>query len=99
MKEIRAVKIWRNLHGLSFPSFYLELMVIEGLKGRSKTNLAENVLNALNFIGDNLATRRIIDPANTNNVISDDLSAMEKNTVARQAKLSAGKRRWEEIIW
>ena len=98
-QEIRAIKLWRHLHSLSFLSFYLELMVIEGLKHRSKNNLSSNVLHALTFIGDNLPSTRIIDPANTNNVISDDLSATEKNAVARQAKTSAGKQRWEDIIW
>ena len=98
-REIRAIKIWRNLHKLSFPSFYLELSVIEGLKGRSKTNLAGNVLHALNSIGDNLPGKRIVDPANTNNVISDDLSAAEKSAVAGQAKASAGKQYWKDIIW
>lgn len=98
-REIRAIKIWRTLHNLSFPSFYLELSVIEGLKGRSTNNLAANVLHALRDIGDNLATRRIIDPANTNNVISDDLSGTEKSAVAAQAKTSAGKQFWGDIIW
>lgn len=98
-KEIRAIKIWRDLHGLSFPSFYLELIVIEGLKGRSKSNLAANVLHALNYIGQNLPTKRIVDPANTNNIISADLSATEKGIVAQQAKISAAKQYWKEIIW
>ncbi len=98
-KEIRVIKIWRNLHSLSFPSFYLELAVIEGLKGRSKTNLAANVLHSLNHIGASLPTSRIVDPANTNNVISDDLTLAEKNAVARQAKASAGEQYWRDIIW
>lgn len=98
-KEIRAIKIWRNLHSLSFPSFYLELAVIEGLKGRSKTNLAANVLHSLSYIGTSLPTRRIVDPENTNNVISDDLTLAEKNAVARQAKASAGEQYWRDIIW
>ena len=97
--EIRAIKIWRDLHGLSFPSFYLELMVIEGLKGRSRSNLAANVLHALEYIGENLPTKRIVDPANTNNIISADLLAREKGIVAQQAKISVAKQYWKEIIW
>ncbi len=99
VKEIRAIKAWRTLHKLTFPSFYLELSVINALKGRSASNLAGNVLHALNSIGDNLPTARIVDPANTNNVISDDLTPSEKSAVARQAKTSAGKSYWKEIIW
>lgn len=97
--EIRAIKIWRYLHGLTFPSFYLELAVIEALKGKSKTNLAENVLHALNFIGTSLPAKRIVDPANSNNVISDDLTAAEKKAVAAQASTSAAKLNWGGIIW
>jgi len=54
---------------------------------------------AVSYIGDNLPTKRIVDPANTNNVISDDLSAAEKSAVAAQAKTSAGKQYWKDIIW
>jgi len=97
-KEIRAIKIWRDLHSLSFPSFHLELMVLEALKGKSTNNLASNVLHGLNYIGDNLQSKRIIDPANTNNVISDDLSSSEKHGVAQQAKTSASKQYWKDII-
>lgn len=74
VNEIRAVKIWRNLHSLDFPSFFLELVVLEALKGKSTTNLAENVLSALRYIGNSLPTVRILDPSNTNNLISDDMT-------------------------
>ena len=97
--EIRAVKLWRDLHRLSFPSFYLELSVIEALKGRSTATPASNVLYALRDISSNLLTRRIIDPANTNNAISDDLTQAEKTAVATQARFSAAKKTWGEIIW
>ena len=39
---------------------YLELSVLEGLKGRSTTNLAANVLHALNYLGDNLPAIRLL---------------------------------------
>ncbi len=98
-KEIRAIKIWRNLNNISFPSFYLELMVMDALKGKSTNNLALNVIHGLNYIGVVLQSKRIIDPANTNNVISEDLSSSEKRGIAQQAKISAGKQYWEDIIW
>lgn len=97
--EIRAIKLWRDLHSLSFPSFYLELSVLEALKGRSTTTLASNVIYALNDLASNLSTRRLIDPANTNNTISDDLNAAEKTLVANQARISAAKPKWGQIIW
>lgn len=98
-REIRALKIWRNLRRIDFPSFYLELMVIEALRGRSTTDLANNVLHALRYIDGNLGTTRIVDPANTNNLISADLTTAEKTSIAARARESATAGTWEEIIW
>jgi hypothetical protein len=99
LKEIRAIKIWRMLHGLEFPSLYLELFTIDTLRGRSGSVLAENVLHVLRTIGSSLTSTRIIDPANTNNVLSDDLTQAEKQKVAAQATQSAREQYWERIIW
>jgi hypothetical protein len=99
IEEIRAIKIWRDLHGLSFPSFYLELFIIQALAGKTRGNVAINVLAALSSIGNSLANTRIVDPANTNNVISSDLSGTEKVSVANQARISANKPYWRDILW
>ena len=98
-REIRSLKIWRNLHKLDFPSFYLELTVIEALKGRSTMSLADNVLIALNYIKLHLSSARVEDPANSNNVISDDLSYSAKYAIANQAAVSLQQEYWGKIIW
>jgi hypothetical protein len=98
-KEIRAVKVWRFLHGLDFPSLYLELFTIQVLAGRSQTALAENVLHTLRVIGTSLTSTLIEDPANTNNALSDDLTKQEKERVASLAAQSAREQYWEKIIW
>jgi len=41
LREIRAVKIWRLLHGLDFPSLHVELFTIQALSGRSFYSLSE----------------------------------------------------------
>jgi hypothetical protein len=99
VKEIRAVKIWRFLRGLDFPSLYLELFVIRALSGRSHTALADNALHALRTIGSLLASTRIEDPANTNNALSDDLTPQEKERIAALAAQSAREQYWGDIIW
>jgi hypothetical protein len=99
LKEIRAIKLWRLLHGLDFPSLYLELFAIDALSGRSRSALADNVLHALRTIASSLASARIVDPANTNNVLSDDLTQAEKQRVASQAARSAREQYWDRIIW
>jgi hypothetical protein len=97
--EIRVLKIWRNQRSLDIPSFLLELAVIDGLKFARRGNLAENVWNALDFLAKNIQTKRYVDPANTNNVISDDCSSQDKALVAAKAAESRNKRTWEEIVW
>jgi len=99
LREIRAIKIWRLLRNLDWPSLYLELFTIQALSGRSRTALAENVLLVLRTIGTSLTTTRIEDPANTNNVLSDDLNAQEKQHIAGLAAQSAREPYWEQIIW
>ncbi len=97
-REIRAIKVWRKNHNLDFPSFYLELTVLDALSGCG-WNLAGNVQRALAYIAENLTTARVEDPANTNNVISEDLTYSEKLSVARQAQLSHEERNWVYTIW
>lgn len=98
-EEIKALKIWRNLNNLDFPSFYLELIVLQALRGKRLGQLAENVLTALKYLADDFRTSRLLDPANTNNVISEGLTAMEKLVIASAAKSSCLKPTWDQIIW
>jgi len=99
LREIRAVKIWRFLRGLDFSSLYLELFTITALSGRSRFTLADNVLHALRSIGESIADTRIEDPANTNNLLSEDLSLAEKRRIASLAWASAQGPDWQRIIW
>lgn len=99
VREIRAIKLWRLLHGFDFPSLYLELFVIDALAGCSRSTLAGNVIRSLRTIGSSLTSTRIVDPANTNNILSDDLTQAEKQRVAAQAIQSASETYWERIIW
>lgn len=98
-REIRAIKVWRQIQSLDFPSFLLELTVLEALKGRRQDTLAANVLAALSFIGENLPSLRLVDPANSNNVVSSDLTANEKSTISQKAATSAKQPSWSSILW
>lgn len=97
--EIRIMKLWRLRHGLSIPSFYLELAVINSLQYARIGNTAANVWTALEHFRDYIATARYLDPANTNNVVSDDCTQAEKVAIAAKARESLGKKTWAEIVW
>ncbi len=86
IEEIRVLKLWRDQNGIDFPSIYLELATLEALRGKPLGRLSENVADALRFFEGNFASKRVVDPANTNNIISDDLTAAGKQRVATAAK-------------
>jgi hypothetical protein len=97
-REIRVLKLWRNQKGLDFPSFYLELTVIEALSRAGLFNsLSENVKICLEYIRDNLLRARVVDPANTNNIISNDLPVSSKTMIARAAD-NALRGNWADFV-
>ena len=100
--EIRAIKIWRKLHRLEFPSFCIELTVIEALRRRPPGRLAVNLQKVFEYLSTDFRQARILDPANSDNMVSDDLNDEEKRAIARAALASGIKAlesSWEEIIW
>lgn len=97
-EEIRVLKLWRNQNGLDFPSFYLELLAIEAMRGKQVGDLANNVFSTLAYFRDYVGSSRVVDPANTNNVISDDLDASEKARIAKLAGQAATAKTWAEIV-
>jgi len=99
IREIRLTKIWRTLRNIDFPSFYLELAVIDCLSGSSSLSLSDNFWKVLEFISTTFPNRSYIDPANTNNVISDDLNASERLNIKNAAYSSRQEKLWEQIVW
>jgi hypothetical protein len=105
LNEIKLLKIWRELHNLSFPSVYMEYLVIKNiLSGRSTNSsyLADNFLHILSELSKNIGNplySRIVDPSNTNNVLSDLLTSTEKLNIFNQAKASFNQQYWRNILW
>ena len=99
VNEIRALKIWAHNHGLDFPSIYLELTVIEALSGHRNGYIADNVLYVLEYLRDEFVNLTIIDPSNSANTISNDLTVDEKRIIANQARISKTHPYWKDVLW
>ena len=95
--EIRILKLWRTQKTLDFPSFYLELAIIHALKGRYGT-LSQRVWVALEYLRDQFSSARFADPANTNNIISDDLTASARSSIQAAARASLIATNWSQIV-
>ncbi|TLU70549.1 nucleotidyltransferase domain-containing protein [Lichenicoccus roseus] len=96
-QEIRAIKLWRNQKGLDFPSFYLELTVLDALFN-ARGSLSQNVWKVFEYLRNSFLAARVMDPANTNNIISDDLTAAEKTTIRNAAVRALAAKDWSEIV-
>lgn len=104
LNEIKLLKIWRELNKLDFPSIYLEYLTLSILSGKSKdsSKLGDNfwyLLNELAKDTSNPFDSKIVDPANSNNILSDLLTANEKKSIISKAKISVGQQYWENIVW
>ena len=97
--EIILMKIWRELNELDFPSFYLELTVIEALKGKKIVSLEKNIMTIFEYLRERFIYARIVDPANSQNIISDDLTDSEKQKIIETALISYNEPYWNNIIW
>jgi Second Messenger Oligonucleotide or Dinucleotide Synthetase domain len=97
ISETRLLKLWRDQKGLDFPSFYLELTVIDALTGARGTH-SQNVWKALEYLRDRFLNSRVVDPANTNNIISDDMTAADKTKVVNAASLALRATDWSQIV-
>jgi hypothetical protein len=97
LREVRLMKLWRNQLGLDFPSFYLELVVARALAGRPPT-LETNVSTVFEYLRDSFTAARFVDPANTNNIISDELTMVDKQNIAVAGKVARETAYWKDII-
>lgn len=103
--EIKLLKIWRELNQLDLPSIYMEYLIIDQIlynKSSSLDNLANNfhyILSELSNDTSNPLFSRIVDPSNTNNILSDLLSTDEKNNIISKAKIAVSKEYWKDIVW
>ncbi|MFA6475890.1 MAG: nucleotidyltransferase [Candidatus Paceibacterota bacterium] len=105
INEIKLIKIWRELNNLDFPSIYLEYLIINNVllnKSTDVANLGNNVWYILTELAKDYGNplfARVVDPANSNNILSELLSQTEKNKIISMAKISSSQSNWNQILW
>lgn len=77
------------------------MTVIAALSGRYPqplSSLSDNVWKVFEYLHDGFPTARVVDPANTNNVISDDLTATERTAIKAAAQRALSATNWGQIV-
>lgn len=105
INEIKILKIWRELNKLDFPSIYLEYLLVNNIllnKSKDINSLDSNVwfiFSELAKTQNNPLYAKIVDPSNTNNILSDLLNNTEKNKIITQAQYTLKAKDWNQIVW
>ena len=73
--------------------------MLDALYNKKKNQPAANVLTVLEYLRDSFTKALVVDPANSNNIVSDDLTSTEKSTIASAAKNSLAQTNWGTILW
>ena len=71
-------------------------------KSKDINSLGDNVWYVLNELAKttgNPLFARIVDPANSANILSDLLTDAEKNTIINKAKIAIQQTNWNQIVW
>jgi hypothetical protein len=96
---IRLMKLWRVRKDVPFrKSFLLELMTIDGSKGKQSSDLEGQMTAALMYVRDNIKTCSVRDPANSNNSLSDDLNASARAVIYQRADEAIRTTYWAEVF-
>jgi hypothetical protein len=96
---IRLLKLWRERRAVPFKkSFLLEMMTIEGCKGVRLDDLTGQVMAALGHIRDTIETCNVLDPANTNNSLSDDLGPAVRRQIKTAADAAYRATSWGQVF-
>jgi len=81
-KIVKLLKVLKKENNLNIKSIYLELFVKKAFENnRMPINTELCLLKVLRYIAENIQFLRIVDPANTNNIISDTLTYNEKELI------------------
>lgn len=83
---IKLFKLWKTRNNIALRTFILEVFIVETLKDFDKKHLLQDaVLKVFLDLKLEFPTKRLIDPANSGNVLSELITSIEKNIVANMA--------------
>lgn len=73
--------------------------MLKALESEPYGQISQNVLTALRYIANRLEKTAVRDPANEDNIVSNDLSSAEKTVIARAARDGICDENWKKILW
>jgi len=99
---IRLLKLWRARHVVPVGTFVLELAAARvrrgGWQAKPPAPLEARFAHVLRFLAEDFPGARLVDPANSNNVVTDEIEWFRKRAIADAAAEALGGP-WERVVW
>ena len=96
---IRLMKLWNVRNGAPWKkSLPLELLTIEALKGTSSTDLEQQLFKVFRHMCNTIARVRIVDPANSNNIVSDEWTDNDRIAIKLAAQTAIDAKLWSHVF-
>lgn len=94
---VRLAKLWRLRHGLRVSTFTLEVAVARAMYSIRRDDLGAAFWEVLGFLAGSFSNARLVDPANTNNVI--EVAPETRHAVMICAQYCRSQKDWSSIVW
>ncbi|MCF2140416.1 MAG: hypothetical protein K9W44_10230 [Candidatus Lokiarchaeota archaeon] len=95
---IRLLKLWKFRKNVPISTFLLEIMVHLACWNITRTSLSIQLETCLEYIARNICDREYYDPANKQNIVTDNLTSREKKEIEQKAYQALNRTYWGEIF-
>lgn len=77
----------------------METIVIDACRDLDRIQIEPQLNHAFEFISENILRMRVVDPSNSQNIISYDLTENDKNRIKNLADEALQARSWKNVIY
>lgn len=96
---IKLLKLWKVREGFYCPTFILEIIFMRYIhRGNLPISLPQILNGCFKYISDHIIQIKLIDPANSNNVVSNELSDSQKEQIQVHARRAYDAENWRDIF-
>jgi len=84
-KVVKLVKLYRDLCHSNIHSTLLQNITVKAFENQeASSSLSNNFIHTLEYIAEKLPILKVVDPANTNNILTENVSSNEINNLVRR---------------
>jgi len=95
---IKLLKLWKYRRKVPIKTFLLEVIAHLACYNVTRKSLSDQLEAVFEFIAENIVNRTFYDPANNNNIITNNLTLEEKYEIRNKANNALNREFWGQIF-